>query len=60
MKKGTDATNKEQTQIRMDQALKKRIRKYQVIFEKENGVNISFSSATRILVEKQLDVLHIQ
>jgi hypothetical protein len=58
MKKPKD-TNKSQTQVRMDEALKDRIRKYQRQLEKQTDTNISFSSAARSLIEKQLDILNI-
>ena len=46
---------KQQAQIRMDDDLKDRIRKYQRRFEKETGLEIGFSEAVRLLVEKGID-----
>ena len=48
-------TPKQQTQIRMDDDLKDRIRKYQRRFERETGAEISFSGAVRLLIEKGID-----
>jgi hypothetical protein len=47
---------KEITQVRMDPALKKRIRKYRDVLQKKaNGIEISFSEATRSLIERGLE-----
>ena len=50
------STKKEQTQIRMDDVLKKRIRKYRDNLQKRaNGVKISFSEAARSLIIESLN-----
>jgi hypothetical protein len=55
MKKTTHSSNKSQNQVRMDDDLKARIRKYQEKLEKTtSGLEVSFSSATRSLIEKGL------
>lgn len=46
---------KRQQQIRMDDDLKARINEYREGLEKEKGLEISFSSATRSLIEKGLE-----
>ena len=49
------ANGKRQQQIRMDDALKDRIRKYQQKVERDTGLEVSFSSAVRSLIEKGLE-----
>jgi hypothetical protein len=44
-----------QTQVRMSDALKARIRKYQQKIHKDTGFTISFSTAVRTLIERGLD-----
>ena len=39
----------------MDEALKSRIRKYQEDMKKETGLEVTFSSAVRSLIEKGLE-----
>ena len=46
---------KRQHQIRMDDGLKVRIRKYQQRVECVTGLEVSFSSAVRSLIEKGLE-----
>jgi hypothetical protein len=53
-KKQSDRTV--QTQIRMSLDLKERIRKYQAKLRKETGVEITFTTAVRALLEKGLTV----
>jgi hypothetical protein len=48
--------SKSQNQIRMDDALRQRIRKYQQKLEKATGLEVSFSSTVRLLIEKGLEV----
>ncbi len=44
------------TQIRMDEDLKKRVRKYRDVLQKRaNGIEISFSEAARSLIERGLE-----
>lgn len=49
------ANGKRQQQIRMDDALKDRILTYQQKVEKDTGLEVSFSSAVRSLIEKGLE-----
>jgi hypothetical protein len=58
MKNGSD--KQKQTQVRMSDALKTRIRKYQASVRKETGLQIGFSTATRALLEQSLDRLGIR
>jgi len=53
--RGADDDNQKQTQIRMSDALKGRIRKYQAVMRKKTGLRVSFSNAARSLLEKSLD-----
>ena len=54
------STNKSQNQVRMDDALKTRIRKYQKKLEDgTSGLEVSFSSATRSLIEKGLEAVKL-
>jgi len=46
---------KKQTQIRMDELMKKRVRKYMEKFEKTTQAKIGFSEAVRILLERSLE-----
>jgi hypothetical protein len=48
------ANSKRQTQIRMDDALKSRIVAYQAKMHKKTGMEVSFASAVRSLVEQGL------
>lgn len=60
MKKTNHSSNKSQNQIRMDDDLKARIRKYQEKLEKTtSGLEVSFSSATRLLIEKGLEAMKL-
>ena len=59
MRKKTDGSNKSQNQVRMDEDLKARIRKYQQQIEKTTGLEISFSSAIRSLTEKGLEAVKL-
>ena len=52
------STNKSQNQVRMDETLKARIRKYQKKLE-TSGLEVSFSSATRSLIEKGLEAVKL-
>ena len=45
---------KQITQVRMDEELKRRIREYVSKFRVDTGATITFSAATRILIEKGL------
>lgn len=59
MKKPTNS-NKSQNQIRMDDELKARITKYKERLEKTtSGLEVSFSSATRALIEKGLETVKL-
>jgi transposase len=49
------ANGKRQQQIRMDDALKARIRGYQQQVHRDTGLEVSFSSAVRSLIEKGLE-----
>ena len=49
------SSGKRQHQIRMDDGLKDRIRKYQQRVERDTGLEVSFSSAVRSLIEKGLE-----
>jgi transposase len=55
-KNGTQSkkSSKHQQQIRMDDDLKSRIRKYQERVEKSTGLEIGFSSVVRVLIEAGL------
>jgi hypothetical protein len=46
---------KQQHQIRMDDALKKRIMKYQERVQRDTGIAVSFSSVVRLLLDKGLE-----
>lgn len=46
---------KRQQQIRMDDHLKSRIRKYQEKVQVETGLEVNFSTIVRTLIEKTLD-----
>ena len=60
MKKPTNGSNKSQNQIRMDDELKARITKYKERLEKTtSGLEVSFSSATRALIEKGLEAVKL-
>jgi hypothetical protein len=59
MKKTPNGNNKSQNQIRMDDVLKERIRKYQQKLEKASDIEVSFSSATRSLIEKGLEAVKL-
>ena len=48
-------SNKSQNAIRMDDELKDRIHQYQQQLEKSAGLEVSFSSAARSLIEKGLE-----
>jgi hypothetical protein len=50
---------REQQQIRMKEALKARIRRYQEKVHADTGLEINFSSATRSLIERGLDAAGI-
>jgi hypothetical protein len=53
--------NKSQHQIRMDDVLKTRIEKYQAQIDKTmGGLEVSFSGAARLLIEKGLDAVGIK
>ena len=52
--KTADSDKQKQTQIRMSDVLKSRIRKYQATVRRETGLQISFSTAVRALIEKGL------
>lgn len=52
MKKKPDA---KQVQIRMDEELMVRVKNYLQKLEKDDNLKISFSSASRSLIEKGLD-----
>jgi hypothetical protein len=54
-KNSSSSSKKQQNQIRMDDELKDRIRKYQQKVMKSTGLEVSFSSAVRSLIEKGLD-----
>lgn len=47
--------SKQQQQIRMDDALKDRIRDYQKKVHSQTGLEVSFASAVRTLIEKGLE-----
>ena len=51
------ANGKQQQQVRMDDDLKARIRKYQQQVGKDTGLEVSFSSAVRSLIEKGLEAV---
>jgi hypothetical protein len=54
-KKSTPSANaKRQSQIRMDDALKARIATYQAKLHKDTGIEVSFASAVRSLIERGL------
>jgi hypothetical protein len=55
MKKTTTNGNKSQNQIRMDDELKARIKKCQEKLEKDTGLEVSFSSTTRMLIVEALE-----
>jgi hypothetical protein len=46
---------KEQTQVRMEPSLKKRIRRYQEKALKKDNIELSFGDATRALLRKALE-----
>ena len=53
-KKKKQADRTVQTQIRMSLDLKDRIRRYQAKLQKDTGVEITFTTAVRALIEKGL------
>jgi hypothetical protein len=56
----TASKTKSQNQIRMDDALKARISKYQKKLEDAtSGLEVSFSSAARSLIEKGLEAVKL-
>lgn len=60
MKKLPKGEGKSQNQVRMDDALKARIYKYKEKLEKAtSGLEVSFSSATRALIEKGLEAVKL-
>lgn len=46
---------KHQQGVRMDEELEARIRKYQELVQKKTGLEVSFSSAVRSLIERGLE-----
>ena len=56
----TKKASQSQNQIRMDEPMKVRVRKYQLQLEKDTGMKVSFSSATRSLIAKGLDVVGVR
>jgi predicted DNA-binding protein len=55
MKRTSGSQRQKQNQIRMSDDLKDRIRKYQKKLKSEGGLDVSFSSAVRALIEKGLE-----
>ena len=58
-RKTKDKQIREQQQIRMKEALKERIRRYQQQVIEETGLEVNFSSAVRSLIEKALDAAKV-
>lgn len=50
---------REQQQIRMKEALKDRIHRYQQMLHDDTGLEVNFSSAVRTLIEKALDAAKV-
>jgi hypothetical protein len=55
--KKTNGNKQNQVMIRMSDALKERIEKYQMQFEKKSDLEMSFATAARSLLEKGLDAV---
>ncbi len=53
--KVADDDRQKQTQVRMSDALKAKIRTYQQQVHKDTGFTISFSTAVRTLIERGLE-----
>jgi hypothetical protein len=58
-RKTKDKPIREQQQVRMKEALKDRIRRYQQQVIEETGLEVNFSSAVRSLIEKALDAANV-